>query len=147
MPLQSLTVHVVPIQVTLTGDTATITCSDSRAQIVDDEIVFTFTEQSLLTPLVPQRVRFIVEDPTDTNIHDNYLNMSSAPPLERLVAWKRNANVSVGPEMAAGHDFEVVAIAFGIPQPQTQPGTAVQIGSGRRRIKIRNPGAPGGNIY
>lgn len=140
MPLQNLIVHVVPLQVAFSGDNAVITCSDARATIVNDELVFTFTDPPIL-PTVPQRVRFVVEDPTDSSTHDYYLNMSSAPPLERLIAWRRDTNISVSPEMNAGHDFEVVAIVYGIPN--TDLSTPVQIAHGRRRFKIRDTGAPG----
>lgn len=146
MPLQNLIVHVVPIQVTFSGDIATITCNDPRAHIVNDELVFTFAKPPPNITLVPQRVRFVVEDPTDSITHDYYLNMLSAPPLERLHAWKRNADVSVSPEMAAGHDFEVVTIVYGIPKTEAE-GASVKIAHGRRRFKLRDPGAPGDNIF
>ena len=143
MPLSKFLIHVVPIQVTVSGSTAIITCADERAEIVNGEIVFTLDD----TGLVHQRIRFVTEDPPDTSTHDNYLHMASAPPLERLVAWKRSGNVSRSPEMTPGHDFEVVAVAFSVPQKGSDPNTPVDIGHGRRRFKIRGTGAPGGNIF
>ncbi|HEY0137493.1 MAG TPA: hypothetical protein VGB85_25590 [Nannocystis sp.] len=141
MSQPTLIIHVVPIQVTLTGTTATITCNDPRAALVDDELVFT------LNPLDPNdgeaqpRVCFVVEDLPDDRGYDNYFTMSSAPPLEKLVAWKRTAEVSRSPEMLPGHSFEVVAVAYSVPS--SQPAAPVKLGHGRRRIKIYLTGAPG----
>ncbi|MBL9106813.1 MAG: hypothetical protein JNL82_38215 [Myxococcales bacterium] len=140
MPLENLLIHVVPLQVSFSGDAAVITCNDTRAEVVNDELVFTFTNPPAL-PVVTQRVRFVVEDPTDSAEYDYYLNMLSAPPGERLDAWRRSGDVSSSLEMGAGHDFEVVAIVYGIPK--ANPTTPVKIAHGRRRFKIRNPGAPG----
>jgi len=147
MSQTTLIIHVVPIQVSLTGATATITCNDPRAELVGDEIEFTLNPLHARDPAVQQRVRFVVEDPTDTTGYDNYLNMSSGPPLERLLAWRRSGETSRSPEMLAGHDFEVVAVAYGVPRAGSRPSTAVQLGHGRRRFKLRDAGAGGGDIY
>lgn len=144
MPLSTLVIHVVPIQVTLSGATATITCNDPRAKLEGDEIVFRLDAITSGDPHAQQRVAFVVEDPPDTVLYDNYLNMSSAPPLERLIAWRRTGTTSRSPDLLPGFDFEVVAVAFGVPKPASQPNAAVQIGHGRRRFKIRYTGAPGG---
>lgn len=143
MSLPTLVIHVVPIQVSLTGTTATITCDDPRARIVGEEIVFTLNALDPNDPDAQQRVCFVVQDLADTQGYDNYFNMSSAPPLEKLVAWKRTADVSRSPEMLTGHDFEVVAVAYSVPQPSSQPAAPVKLGHGRRRFKIRYTGAPG----
>jgi hypothetical protein len=147
MPLPTLIIHVVPIQVTLKGTTATITCRDPRANIINDELVFTLSEPNAGDPAAQQRVSFVVEDPPDSAGYDNYLNMSSAPPLEKLIAWKRTSGTSRSPEMLPGHDFEVVVVAYGVPQPSSPNSAAVKIGHGRRRFKIRDTGAPGSDIY
>lgn len=144
MPLPTLVIHVVPIQVTLSGTAVTITCTDPRARIVDDELVFELSPLTSGDPTVQQRVSFVAEDPLDTTRYDNYLNMSSAPPLERLVAWKRTGTTSRSPEVTAGADLEVVAVLYSVPQPTSAPSTAVRIAHGRRRFKIRYTGAPGG---
>ena len=147
MSQTTLIIHVVPIQVSLTGGSATITCNDSRAALVGEEIEFTLNPLHTLDPAVQQRVRFVVDDPADTTGYDNYLNMSSAPPLERLLAWKRSGETSRSPEMLTGHDFEVVAVAYGVPRAGSRPSTAVQLGHGRRRFKLRDAGAGGRDIY
>jgi len=147
MSQTTLIIHVVPIQVALTGSTATITCDDPRAAIVGEEIEFTLNPLNTLDPAVQQRVCFVVKDPADTTGYDNYLNMSSAPPLERLLSWRRSGETSRSPEMLTGHDFEVVVIAYAVPGAGSRPSTAVQLGHGRRRFKLRDAGAGGRNIY
>lgn len=147
MALSNQTIHVVPIQVTISGTTAIITCNDPRAQIVGDEIEFTLNPPDPRDPPAQRRVCFVVDDPADAGGYDNYFNMSSATPLERLVAWKRSGNSSRSPEMLTGYDFEVVAVAYSVPQADTQPTAAVKIGHGRRRFKIRDPGGNGSDIY
>lgn len=142
MTQPTLIIHVVPIQVSLTGSTASITCADRRAALVGDEIVFTLNTLSTADPVAEQRVCFVVEDPADSRGYDNYLNMSSAPPLERLVAWKRSADVSRSPEMLPGHDFEIVAVVYGVPRGSSQLSAAVNVAYGRARFKIRFTGAP-----
>lgn len=147
MSQTTLIIHVVPIQVALTGSTATITCDDPRAAIVGEEIEFTLNPLNTLDPAVQQRVCFVVKDPADTTGYDNYLNMSSAPPLERLLSWRRSGETSRSPEMLTGHDFEVVVIAYAVPGAGSRPSTAVQLGHGRRRFKLRDAGAGGRDIY
>ena len=146
MSQPTLIIHVVPIQVSLTGSTATITCDDPRAAIVGEEIVFTLNALNPRDPEAQQRVCFVVQDLSDTRGYDNYFNMSSASPLEKLVAWKRAADISRSPEMLPGHDFEIVAVAYSVPQPSSQPAAPVKLGHGRRRFKIRDTGAPGMHI-
>ena len=146
MPQTTLVIHVVPIQISLTGSTASITCDDPRASLVGDEIIFNLNPRNTSDPEAQQRVCFIVQDPADSKGYDNYLNMSSAPPLERLVAWKRSADISRSPEMLPGHDFEVVAVVYSVPQGNSQSSAAVKIGHGRRRFKIRDEGGTG-NVY
>ncbi len=147
MPLPNQTVHIVPIQVSLSGSTAIITCSDPRARLLGEEIEFTLNPPNPQDPPSQRRVCLVVEDPPDVGGYDNYFNMSSAPPLERLVAWKRVGNTNRSPEMLPGYDFEVVAVAYSVPQDAIQPTTAVKIAHGRRRIKIRDAGAGGSGIF
>lgn len=147
MPLSNQIIHVVPLQVSISGSTAIITCNDPRARIVDDEIEFILNAPNPSDPPAQQRVCFVVDDPPDAGGYDNYFNMSSAPPLERLVAWKRSGTTSRSPEMLTGYDFEIVAVAYSVPQADTQPSTAVKVGHGRRRAKIRDAGAGGNDLF
>lgn len=145
MSLSTLVIHVVPLQISINDSIATITCNDSRAKLDGDEIVLTIPDPQPSDPPAQPRVCFVVDDPSDSMGYDNYLNMSSAPPLERLLAWKRTGTTSRSPEMARGYDFEVVAVAYSVPGTNTQPTATVKIGHGRRRFRIRSPGAGGGS--
>lgn len=144
MPLPTLVIHVVPIQITLNGTTVTIRCDDPRASVVDDEIVFTLDDLGPDHPAEQQRVSFVAEDPADTSQYDYYLNVSSAPPLERLVAWKRNGSVSRSPEFLPGAILEVVAVVYGVPQPTSPTNAPVKVGHARRRFKLVGNGGSGG---
>lgn len=142
MPLPTLVIHVVPLQVKLIGTTISITCDDPRARIVDGELVFELNEPNPKDPEAQHRVSFVVEDPADTSKYDYYLNLSSAPPLERLVAWKRSGTTSRSPEFLPGAKIEVVAVLYGVPQPTSPASSAVQVAHNRRRVILTDPGAP-----
>jgi hypothetical protein len=147
MSLPTLVIDVVPLQITVSGSTAIITCNDSRARLEGDEIWLTIQDPAPNNPPVQSRVCFVIDDPADTLGYDNYLNMSSAPPLERLVAWKRSGTTSRSPEMARGCDVEVVAVAYSVPGTNADSSATVKVGHGRRRFKIRGPGGGGSNIF
>lgn len=147
MSLPTLLIYVVPLKISLSGTSASITCDDPRAKIVGEEIVFTFNPPNPDDPSASRRVCFVVEDPPDAGGYDNYFNMFSAPPLERLVAWKRSGTTSRSPEMLPGHKFEIVAVAYSVPRADAQPAAAVKVGHGRRRFDITDPGAGGNDLF
>lgn len=147
MPQTTLIIHIVPIQVSFTGSTVSITCDDPRATPSGEEIEFNLTPLGPRDLHVHQRVRFVVQDPNDSPNFDNYINMFSGPPLGQLVAWKRKADVSRSPKMSPGHDFDIVAVAYSAPQGGSQSGAPVKIGRGRRRLKIRDSGGDGNIKY
>ncbi len=146
MSLTTQILHIVPLQISLDGSTATITCNDPRAKLEGDVIVFSLNYPNPKDPPAQERVCFVVEDLADTGGYDNYFSMSSAPPLERLIAWKRSGTTSRSLEMLTGYDSEVVAVAYSVPQASTQLAEAVKVGSGRRRFKIRGSGGGGSDI-
>ena len=143
----TLIIHVVPLQVSVSGSTVCITCDDPRARIVNEEIEFN------LTPLGPgelhakQRVRFVVQDPSDPSGSDKYLDMSSGPLLGDLVAWKRKGGLSRSPKLRAGQNIQVVAVAYRGPRGGAQASEPVKLGRGERRIRIRGTGGDGDIKY
>lgn len=146
MSLSTQILHTVPIQISINDSIATITCNDPRAKLVGDVIEFTLNYPNPKDPAAQPFVCFVVDDPPDAGGYDNYLNMSSAPPFERLLAWKRSGTTSRSMDMRTGYDYEVVAVAYSVPGTNTQPSASVKIGSGRRRFKIRDSGGGGSEI-
>lgn len=147
MSLPTLVLHVVPLKIKLNGSSADITCDDPRARIIDGVLHFEFNHPNPKDPRASRRVCFVVEDLPDEGGYDNYFNISSAPPMERLVAWERSGTTSRSPEMLPGHKFEVVAVAYSVPGTGTEPTAAVKVGHGRRRFDISDPGAGGNDLY
>lgn len=145
MSLSRHVVHVIPLQISLSGSTAIITCADPRVRLVEGTVVFTFNPPNPKDPPAQRRVCFVVEDPQDAGGYDNYFNMFSAPPLERLVPWKRSGTVSRSPELPAGHKFDIVAVAYSVPQ--VDPTAAVKVGHGRRRFEITDAGGGDSDIF
>ncbi len=140
MSLAKYVVHTIPLQISLSGTSANITCNDPRVRIVEGAIVFTFNPPNPKDPPAQRRVCFVVADPPDAGGNDNYFNMFSAPPLEKLVPWKRSGTISRSPELPAGHKFDIVAVAHSMPQLAAQATSAV----GRRRLEITDAGGEGG---
>jgi len=146
MSLATQTIHVIPLQVSVKETTVTITCNDPRARLVGDVIEFTLNYPNAKDPATQELICFIVEDPADAGGYDNYLNMSSAPPFERLIPWKRNGTTSRSLDMRTGYDYEVVAVAFSLPGTNTHPSASVTVGSAQRRFKLAGSGGGGSEI-
>ncbi len=144
----STLLHIVPLQISLAGQQAVITCSDSRAKInAADELVFELKPQAPGEPPVTQLVCFTVADPPDPQGYDDYFHMYAAPPLERLKVWTKDDATSTSPNYLPGCDLEVVAVAFREPRPDTTTEGAVNVKDGRRRIKIRYEGADDATLF
>jgi len=144
MSLSRYVLHVIPLQISLSGATANILCADPRVRLVEGTLVFTFNPPNPRDPPAPRRVCFVVADPLDAGGYDNYFNLFSAPPLDKLVPWKRSGTLSRSPELPAGHKFDIVAVAYSVPQQGTQASAAAKTGHGRRRFEITDSGGEGG---
>ena len=79
-------------------------------------------------------------DPPDPRGYDDYFNMYSAPPLERLRGWTKVEAVSTSPNLLPGRDYELIVVAFREPRANNTSGASVQVRHGRRRLKIRYEG-------
>ncbi len=143
MSLSPFVIHVIPLQISLNGTNAIITCNDPRAKVVEGEIILTLNAPNPKDPPAPRRICFVVEDLADEVGYDNYFNMFSGPPLERLVPWKRSGTVSRSPELLVGRSFEIVAVAYSVPKPDNQLAAPVKVGHGRRRFKLTDTGGGG----
>lgn len=147
MPLSNRLIHIIPLQISIKGSNAIITCNDPRARIVEDELELRLNSQNADDPPAEQRVCFTVEDLPNADRYDHYFNVSSAPPLERLEAWKRTGSTSQSPEFRVGYDYEIVVVSYAVPHASTDPNATAKTGHGRRIARVRDPGASGGDIF
>jgi len=147
MSLPRLTVHIVPLQIKVNGSSADITCDDPRAKLVEGVLHFQFNPPPPEDPPASRRVCFVVEDLPDAGGYDNYFNISSAPPMERLVPWERIGTTSRSPELPPGHKIEVVVVAYSVPGTGTSPTATVKVGHGRRRFDITDPHSGGNDLF
>lgn len=143
MSLARIVVHTIPLQISISGTSANITCNDPRARIVEGALVFTFNPPNPKDPPARRRVCFVVADPPDADGNDNYFNMFSAPPLGKLVPWKRSGTTSRSPELPTGHKFDIVAIAHNIPWRDAQTTRAVA----RLPLEIIDGGGDSGDLF
>lgn len=132
------TLHIIPLQISLSPDqTLSLGCDDPRASYDPFTGLLTI---NLEVPRHPypsrQSVRFVVQDPSLTNI-SAYATMLSGRNARELVQWRKDGNTSLSSYIPNETTVEVWTTVLTIPGDPKNG----KIYHGQSKLKIATKGA------